>query len=82
MPGHHTVNQPGASSYPISGYSWVLVYTRQTNQATGQVLAAMLNWLTHDRWLDGGVALGLAAWAVIEGRRAWVGTTCGCATCQ
>ncbi len=33
-------------------------------------------------WLDGGVALGIAAWAVIEGRRAWAGTTCGCATCQ
>ena len=24
------VNQPGASSYPISGYSWALVYTRQS----------------------------------------------------
>ena len=23
------VNQPGASSYPISGYSWALVYTHQ-----------------------------------------------------
>ena len=29
------VNQPGASSYPISGYSWALVYTRQPSQATG-----------------------------------------------
>ncbi len=33
-------------------------------------------------WLDGAVALGIAGWAVIEGRRAWAGTTCGCATCQ
>jgi divalent metal cation (Fe/Co/Zn/Cd) transporter len=32
-------------------------------------------------WLDGTVALGIAAWAVLEGRRAWAGTTCGCATC-
>jgi divalent metal cation (Fe/Co/Zn/Cd) transporter len=32
-------------------------------------------------WLDGAVALGIAAWAVIEGRRAWAGTTCGCAAC-
>ena len=32
-------------------------------------------------WLDGAVALGIAAWAIIEGRRAWTGTTCGCATC-
>jgi phosphate transport system substrate-binding protein len=42
------VNQPGASSYPISGYSWALVYTRQPSQATGQALVTMLNWLTHD----------------------------------
>jgi phosphate transport system substrate-binding protein len=42
------VNQPGAASYPISGYSWALVYTRQPSQATGQALVAMLDWLTHD----------------------------------
>jgi phosphate transport system substrate-binding protein len=42
------VNQPGADSYPISGYSWALVYTHQASQATGQALVAMLDWLTHD----------------------------------
>ena len=42
------VDQPGASSYPISGYSWALIYTHQQNQATGQALVTMLNWLTHD----------------------------------
>ena len=42
------VNQPGASSYPISGYSWALVYTRQPGQASGQALVTMLDWLTHD----------------------------------
>ena len=42
------VNQPGASSYPISGYSWALIYTRQPSQATGQALVTMLGWLTHD----------------------------------
>ena len=41
------VNQPGASSYPISGYSWALVYTRQTDEATGQALVSLLEWLTH-----------------------------------
>jgi phosphate transport system substrate-binding protein len=41
------VNQPGAGSYPISGYSWALVYTHQPSQATGQALVSMLNWLTH-----------------------------------
>ena len=42
------VNQPGPSSYPISGYSWALIYTRQSDQATGQALVTMLDWLTHD----------------------------------
>jgi phosphate transport system substrate-binding protein len=42
------VNQPGASSYPISGYSWALVYTHQTSQTTGQKLVAMLDWLAND----------------------------------
>jgi phosphate transport system substrate-binding protein len=42
------VNQPGASSYPISGYSWALVYTQQPSQATGQKLVAMLDWLAND----------------------------------
>jgi phosphate transport system substrate-binding protein len=46
------VNQPGASSYPISGYSWALVYTRQQNQDTGQALVSMLDWLTHDGQAD------------------------------
>jgi phosphate transport system substrate-binding protein len=41
------VNEPGADSYPISGYSWALIYTRQANQPTGQALVAMLDWLTH-----------------------------------
>jgi phosphate transport system substrate-binding protein len=42
------VNQPGPDSYPISGYSWALVGTRQHSQATGQALVTMLEWLTHD----------------------------------
>ena len=32
-------------------------------------------------WLDGVVALGIAGWAVVEGRRARAGRSCGCA-CQ
>jgi divalent metal cation (Fe/Co/Zn/Cd) transporter len=42
-------------------------------------LAANTLWGTW--WLDGVVALGIAAWAVVEGRRAWAGKSCGCA-CQ
>jgi divalent metal cation (Fe/Co/Zn/Cd) transporter len=31
-------------------------------------------------WLDGAVALGISGWAVVEGRRAWAGRSCGCAS--
>ena len=41
------VNEPGAGSYPISGYSWALIYTHQASQATGQALVNLLDWLTH-----------------------------------
>ena len=41
------VNQPGASSYPITGYTWALVYTHQPDQSRGQQLVNMLDWLTH-----------------------------------
>ena len=40
------------------------------------------NTLLGAWWLDGTVALGIAGWAVVEGRRAWAGKTCGCATCE
>jgi phosphate transport system substrate-binding protein len=41
------VNEPGAASYPISGYSWALVYELQKNQALGTTLVDALDWLTH-----------------------------------
>jgi divalent metal cation (Fe/Co/Zn/Cd) transporter len=39
------------------------------------------NTLLGAWWLDGVVALGIAVWAIAEGRRAWAGRSCGCA-CQ
>jgi phosphate transport system substrate-binding protein len=41
------VNEPGPASYPICGYSWVIISARQPSQATGQALVTMLDWLTH-----------------------------------
>ena len=38
------------------------------------------NTLLGAWWVDGVVALGIAAWAVVEGRRAWAGRSCGCAS--
>ena len=39
------VNGSGASSYPISTYSWVLLYTKQSNQNNGLALGKMLDWM-------------------------------------
>jgi phosphate transport system substrate-binding protein len=41
------VNEPGAASYPISGYSWALIYQLQKNATTGTTLVDVLDWLTH-----------------------------------
>lgn len=42
------VNASGDTSYPISGYSWVVVYQHQTNNAKGQAIANLLWWMTHE----------------------------------
>jgi len=42
------VNAPGDTSYPISGFSWIVVYQHQTNAAKGQALANLLWWMTHE----------------------------------
>jgi len=36
--GFSIVNEPGPASYPISGYSWVLLSARQPSQAEGEAL--------------------------------------------
>jgi phosphate transport system substrate-binding protein len=41
------VNEPGKKSYPISGYSWALIYQKQSNVTTGTTLVGVLDWLTH-----------------------------------
>ncbi len=44
----YIVNAPGKNSYPISGYSWTLVYQNQQNADRGQALANLLWWMSHD----------------------------------
>ncbi len=41
------VNAPGASSYPICGYSWALVYENQTNEANAVALGKLFDWVTN-----------------------------------
>lgn len=43
-----TTNASGDNSYPISGFSWVIVYQNQKNAQKGQTLANLLWWMIHD----------------------------------
>jgi phosphate transport system substrate-binding protein len=38
------VNQPGAETYPIVGFTWLLVYEQQSDKVKGQKLVDFLNW--------------------------------------
>jgi phosphate transport system substrate-binding protein len=42
------VNAPGDASYPITGFTWALVYQNQTNTDKGMAIANMLWWVIHD----------------------------------
>ncbi|MBV8464142.1 MAG: phosphate ABC transporter substrate-binding protein PstS, partial [Acidimicrobiales bacterium] len=41
------VNQPGATSYPIAGYSWAILLQHQTSATTGAQVVKVLDWTTH-----------------------------------
>jgi len=38
------VDAPGADSYPISSFTWILVYQKQTDAVKGKKLVDFLNW--------------------------------------
>jgi len=39
---------PGPDSYPISSFTWLLVYQQQTDKAKGQQIVNFLKWALHD----------------------------------
>jgi phosphate transport system substrate-binding protein len=39
------VNRPGANSYPISGYSWALVYQKPADARHAKIVHDVLSWL-------------------------------------
>ena len=39
------VNAAGAQSYPIAGYSWVMVYQKPSDPNRGKLIKAVLQWL-------------------------------------
>lgn len=42
------VNAGGDQAYPISGFTWILAYEKQTDQAKASTLTHMLWWATHE----------------------------------
>ncbi len=42
------VDAPGERAYPIAGFTWLLVYERQTDKAKAEALAKLLWWAIHD----------------------------------
>jgi phosphate transport system substrate-binding protein len=42
------VNAPGAQAYPISSFTWLLVYRTQADSAKGRKLAEFLRWALAD----------------------------------
>ena len=41
------VYSPGATSYPISGYSWAILLQKQSSATTGAQTVKVLDWTTH-----------------------------------
>jgi phosphate transport system substrate-binding protein len=41
-------NSPNPSAYPISGFSWLLIYTNQKDAARADAVAHMAWWMIHD----------------------------------
>jgi phosphate transport system substrate-binding protein len=42
------VDAEGADSYPISGYSWLMVYQKPADRARGAIVKKVLSWLVTD----------------------------------
>lgn len=42
------VNAPGENAYPISGFTYILVYRNQRDKAKGAETVRFLNWAIHD----------------------------------
>ncbi len=40
-------NEPGADTYPISSFTYLLVYQKQTDPKTGEQVKKFLNWALH-----------------------------------
>lgn len=46
-------NEPGATSYPITAFSWVFLYTSYTDATKGKAVVYLFKWLVTDGQSDG-----------------------------
>ena len=42
------MNAPGKDAYPISSFTWLLVYTQQTDSVKARKLLDFLKWALHE----------------------------------
>ncbi len=42
------VNAPGEKTYPISAFSWVILYKDQKDKDKGEALVKLVKWMVHD----------------------------------
>ena len=57
------VNAPGADAYPISSFTWLLIYRNQTDAAKAQKLKDFLKWA----YAEGGAAAGALDYGPLPG---------------
>ncbi len=42
------VNSPNPEAYPVSGFTWILVYKNQSDPVKGRAIVDFLKWAVHD----------------------------------
>jgi phosphate transport system substrate-binding protein len=47
------VNEPGDTTYPIAGFSWVILYTTYSDTAKGRAVVFLFKWLVTDGQSEG-----------------------------
>jgi len=47
------VNEPGDTTYPIAGFSWVILYTTYSDSAKGKAVVNLFKWLVTDGQTEG-----------------------------
>jgi phosphate transport system substrate-binding protein len=54
------VNQHGANSYPIAGFSWVILRTSYSDAEKGKAIVYLFQWLTSTAGQNEGASLQYA----------------------